>query len=177
MSLTNQLAADHIAQEAGSFEPQRNNNFSLEIPLDGADRDLIVVGLHGITLPVQSNTSIKVEYQNESRKVAGVAEVQDGEMMLKDFVDQDTFGAILRWRKKVYDPKTGSIGLAKNYKKTCNLILHAPDGTEKRVGKLIGVFPLADPDFQGSFESNEKRIMNVPLSIDKIDWSDSVIGA
>lgn len=177
MALTNPQSADHIAQQDGSFEPQRLNNFSIEIPLDGADRDLIVAGLHGVKLPAQKNTPQKIEFQNESRKVAGQAEVDDGNISIKDFADQDTLGAILRWRKKVYDPVTGKIGLAKNYKRTCNLILHAPDGSFERIGKLIGVWPIQDPEFEGKSEDPAKRIMEVPLSIDKIDWSGSITGA
>ncbi len=178
MALTNPQSADHIAQEAGSFEPQRQNNFDIEIPLDGADRDLIQMGAHGFTLPQQSNPPVIVEFQNEKRKVAGAVEIDEGNLMLKDFIDQDVRGAILRWRKEVYDPVTGNIGLATNYKRTGNLILKGPDGSSERVAKLIGMWPSADPTIEVTHEGGqEKLLMECPIQIDKIDWSESITGA
>lgn len=177
MALTNPQAADHIAAEAGTFEPQRQNNFSLEIPLSGTDKDYISMALHGFTLPQQSNEVTEVEYQNETRKVAGKVSVEEGNMVLKDFVDVDTLGAILRWRKQVYDPQTGKVGLAKNYKKTGYVILTAPDGSGERVAKLVGCWPSADPSFDLSMEGSDKILLEVPIQIDKTDWSESVVGA
>jgi hypothetical protein len=177
MALTNPQAADHIAQEAGAFEPQRQNNFQVEIPLPGADKDLITMALHGFTLPQQVNEPINVEFQNEIRKVAGQANVEEASLMLKDFVDVDTRGAILRWRKEVYDPSTGNIGLAKDYKRSVDVVLHAPDGTLVRVARLVGAWPSADPSIELTMEGGEKILMEVPIQIDKIDWSDTILGA
>lgn len=176
MSLENPTSADHLAAEAGSFEPQRANNFSVEIALGESDRDLISMGLDGFTIPAVSNESIEIHYQNEVRKVAGKASVEDGSLKLKDFVDQDTRGAILRWRKLVYDQATGKIGLAKNYKKTVNVVMTAPDGTSVRVAKLKGVYPSADPATDLAMEGSDKVLMEVPLSVDKVDWSENISG-
>ena len=177
MSLQNPTSADHIAAQEGSFEPQRQNNFSLEIPLPNADKDLIVMALEGFDLPKQGNEVITLQYQNESRKVAGPVTVDQGALHLKDFVDADVRGAILRWRKQVYDPSTGKIGLAKDYKKTCNVILTAPDGSSQRIAQLEGVFPPEDPPNNFTMTSGDKVLMDVPISIDKIKWSGSILGA
>jgi len=177
MGLSNPQAADHIAAEAGSLEPQRQNNFSVEIPLDNADKDLVLMGLHGFTLPQQSNEVVEAEYQNEKRKVAGQVTVEEGSLMLKDFVDTDTRGAILRWRKQVYNPQTGQIGMASDYKKELDVVLQGPDGENTRVAKLIGCWPSADPSIELTMEGSDKVLMEVPIQIDKIDWSDSITGA
>lgn len=170
MGLTNPQSADHIAAEGGTFEPQRQNNFSLEVALGAADRDLIEMALQGLTVPATINEQVIVQYKNEQRKVAGQATVEDGNLALVDYVDQDTRGAIMRWRKQVYDPETGKLGLAKNYKKTANIILEGPDGATKRVGKLVGVYPPQDPTIDLNMESSDKVLMEVPLSVDKIIW-------
>lgn len=178
MALTNPRSAEHIAQGDGSFEPQRQNNFSIEIPLSGADRDLIVMGAHGFTLPQQTNAPVIIEFQNQKRKVAGAAEVEEANLMLKDFIDQDVRGAILRWRKEVYNPLTGDIGLAANYKRTGSLVLHGPDGSNERVAKIIGIWPSADPTVEVTHEGGqEKLLMEVPIQIDLIDWSETILGA
>lgn len=177
MALTNPTSAEHIAQEAGSFEPQRSNNFSIEIPLPAADRDLIIAAIHGLELPQQSNEVQEHEFQNERVKTAGQQTVEEMSLTLKDFVDMDVRGAILRWRKLVYDPLTGLIGLAADYKKTCNVILHAPNNTFVRVARLQGVWPSADPAISLTMEGGEKVLMEVPLQIDRINWSDSISGA
>jgi hypothetical protein len=176
-ALSNPQSADHIAAAAGTFEPQRQNNFSVEVSLGSADRDLIVMGLHGFTLPTQSNDIVEVEFQNEKRKVAGQVTVDEGSLVLKDFVDADTRGAILRWRKLVYDVQTGNIGLASSYKKTANVVMTGPDGSSTRVAKLVGAWPSADPAVELSSEGAEKLLMEVPIQVDKIDWSRDILGA
>lgn len=177
MGLTNPQSANHIAAEAGSLEPQRQNNFSVEIPLDGNDGDLVVMALHGFTLPQQVNEVIEIEYQNEKRKVAGRASAEEGSLTLKDFVDTDVRGAILRWRKQVYDPQTGNIGLAADYKKSLDVVMHGPNGENTRVCKLIGCWPSADPSVELTMDGSDKIMMEVPIQIDKIDWSGSIQGA
>jgi hypothetical protein len=176
MALQNPQAADHIAAAGGAFEPQRQNNFSVEIPLGGVDRDLIIMGLHGFTIPTQQNEVIEVPYQNEVRKVAGHVTVDAGNLSLYDFVDSDVYGAILRWRNKVYQAKTGKIGFAADYKLTLNVVMTAPDGSESRVAKLVGSWPMADPPREFSADASDKMLLEIPLSVDKIDWSDSIDG-
>jgi len=176
VALENPQSADHIAGEQGSFEPQRMNNFSVEIPLGDADRDLIEMGLKGFSLPSATNEIITVNYQNETRKVAGQVNVEEGNLALHDFVDADVRGAILRWRQLVYQVRTGNIGYAKDYKKTLNVLLKGPDGQKIRIAKLIGTWPTQDPPADLDMESPDKLLMEVPLSVDKIDWSDSIDG-
>lgn len=177
MALSNPQSADHIAAEAGAFEPQRKNNFAIEIPLPNADKDLVLVALQGFSLPKQGNDVVELQYQNEKRKVAGQVSVDESTLTLKDYVDVDTRGAILRWRKQVYDPQTGKVGLAKNYKKTVHVVMTAPDGTSQRVAKLVGAWPSADPTIDLAMDGGDAVMMECPIAIDKIDWSISIQGA
>lgn len=170
MGLTNPTAADHIAAEAGTFEPQRQNNFSIEIALEEADKDLIIMGLQGVPLPNESNDEIEIQYQNEKRYVAGPYTVDSTTLSIRDFVDMDTRGALMRWRKKVYDPATGQMGLAKNYKKTANIIMTAPDGSEERVCKLKGCWPQAVTGGNLSMDAGDQVLVEVTLRFDKVIW-------
>jgi len=177
MALTNPQAADHIAAEAGTFEPQRQNNFSFEVALGSADKDVIVMALQGFALPNESNDPVEVPYQNEKRKVAGQYGVDDMQLTVRDYVDVDVRGAIMRWRKKVYDPQTGKIGLAKDYKKTGWIILTAPDGTSRRVCKCKGCWPQAVNGGSLAMDSADQIQIEVTLSVDKADWSESLVGS
>jgi hypothetical protein len=175
--LTYPTAPDHLAAEAGSFEPQRVSNWAVEIPLPGADKDVIIAALESFKLPKTSNEKITLAYQNGEVYVAGKAKTDEGQLIVKDIVDRDVLGALLRWRNLVYSHKTGKIGLAKDYKKTVYLVMTAPDGTYQRTAKLVGVFPPADPEFTDlTMTGNDKVTLTIGLSCDKTDWGESING-
>jgi hypothetical protein len=176
-ALTNPTSPEHLSGEAGAFEAQRVNNFSIEIPLDGADKDCVIASLEQFKLPKMTNDKVELHYQNGVVYVAGKAKADDGSLVLKDMVDRDVLGAIMRWRNKVYSSKTGKIGFAANYKKTCHLVMTAPDNTLQRVCTLVGVFPVGDPDFnEFNMTSGDKMLLTVTLSCDKTDWAESIQG-
>lgn len=161
------VSADHIAAEAGAFEPQRKNNFSLIIPVDGST--LIQRSLDSFPLVKESNEPVlNVAFGNESRKVAGPAAFESVNLVLKDFVDQQVGKTMLKWRRKVYDPNTGEIGWAKDYKKTGEVVMFGPDGTVERRWKLIGVWPSAIDQGGGDMNANENNKITVTLTIDKV---------
>ena len=83
----------------------------------------------------------------------------------------------MRWRKKVYDPATGKVGLAKNYKRTVDIVMTAPDGTSERKCRLIGCWPQAVSGGQMDMSSAEQVQIEVTLRFDKPDWSESIVGA
>jgi len=138
------LSANHLAPSKGFFEPQRSYNWSLEIALDDAgDQILIMQGLESFTAPAESNDEIALHYANEVRYVAGKASFAAATLTLKDFVDMGVANAVIKWRRSVYNSETGSIGLAKDYKKNADLTLMAPDQSTVRIWKLVGVWPVS----------------------------------
>lgn len=138
------LKADHIAPQGGFFEPQRSFSWSLEIALDDAgDQNLIMQGLESFEAPRESNEEIELGFANEKRYVAGRTTYEASPLVLKDFVDVGVANAVVKWRRQVYNPDTGSIGLARDYKKTADLTLIAPDQSIVRIWKLIGIWPQA----------------------------------
>lgn len=170
MGLTNPQSADHIAAGAGTFEPQRSNHFTIEIALGASDKDLIVMGLQSVPLPNESNDEIELQFQNERRFVAGQYMVDATQLILRDYVDQDTRGAVMRWRKQVYDPATGQVGLATNYKKKANIIMTAPEGSQERVCKLSGCWPQSVTGGNLAYDGSENVLVEVTLRFDKVLW-------
>jgi hypothetical protein len=169
MGLTNPQSASHIAAAGGTFEPQRGNNWSIEINL-GKDKDPIIMSLMSLPLPAESNEEIEIQYQNEKRYVAGQATIDAVSLVVRDYVDADTRAAIMRWRAKVYDPASGKVGLAKDYKKNADIIMTAPDGSSERVCKLYGVWPQMVNSGNLDMSSAEPVTIEVTLRVDKVKW-------
>ena len=136
------LNAQHLAPAGGFFEPQRTYNWSLEIALDDAgDQVLITQGLESFAGPDCDMGEIALPYGNEVRYVAGRATFAEAPLVIRDFVDIGTFNALYKWFREVYNSDTGSVGLARTYKKNADLTLVAPNQTVARSWKLIGCWP------------------------------------
>jgi hypothetical protein len=136
------LNAQHLAPAGGFFEPQRQYNWSLEIALDDAgDQVLITQGLESFTGPDLDVGEIELNYGNEVRYVAAKARFAEGALVVRDYVDIGVANALIKWSRLVYNPDTGSIGLARDYKKMADLVLGAPNNTIVRAWKLIGIWP------------------------------------
>ncbi len=158
------LNAQHLAAASGFYEPQRSNNWSLEIPLDDVGDQLILIySQRKIDLPSSSNSAQTINYANEARFVAGPASFGTLSLGVRDFVDIGTANAIIKWRRSVYNPETGSIGLAKNYKKNGDLIVSSPDNSISRVWKLIGLWP--ETDNFGSLTHDSAGFVDISVTL------------
>jgi hypothetical protein len=146
------MGANHIGAAAGNHEIQRSSNALLSIiGLAGADD--ITLALSNFALPKVNNNPIEVGYLNETRKFAGRPVFDDISVVVKDYVDVPVSRVLQNWRRLVYDPVTGQIGLASQYKKTCTVKLYAPNGTLDRELVLLGCWPagldLGEADMNG----------------------------
>lgn len=162
------LSAQHLAPGMGTFEPQRTYNWSFEVALDDVgDQLLIMQGAESFSGPKESNEEIELNFANETRYVAGKAKYEANTLVLKDFVDQGTANAVIRWRRLVYNPETGSVGLATNYKKNADLQLTAPDGTFPRIWKFIGCWPQSVEFGDLDVNNSEKQLISINLRYDR----------
>ena len=165
-------SAAHIANQAGDFVPQHQNNFLIEIAgLEGDDRDLIVLSLMTLALPTERNGVVSLPYGNETRKVAGRAEFEDVPLKVRDYVDRQVRAALVRWRKLVYDSDTGFVGLPSQYKKSANIIMQATNGTHLRAVKLFGVWPSALTPGSLDMSSDAPVEIDMTLTYDKAKWN------
>jgi hypothetical protein len=164
------LSADHVAAQAGGFEPQRQSNWEFEVALGGGDRDVIKLSARSMDLPRGTNEEVQLPYGNENRYVAGKMTWDATSLTLADYVDQDTRAAILRWRREVYNPDTGNLGLAKDYKKDATLTLYGPNGQMERQCKLTGCWPTTEPGGSLDHSSSDAVMIEVPIRFDKAIW-------
>lgn len=120
--------ADHLAQEGGGFEPQRNHNWAVQFNLPQANGDdIIKLSLVAGFLPISMNENVTISYGNEEVYVAGKVSSEVGSMTCRDWVDQPTATLLFNWRRTVYNPYTGAINLARNYKHDASIILSSPN--------------------------------------------------
>lgn len=165
------LDARHIANQDGDFAPQHQNNWMIEIAgLEGDDRDLIVLSLATGSLPPESNDEVEIAYGNEKRYVAGQATFETVPLTVRDYVDREVRAAIIRWRRQVYDPETGLVGLPSDYKKTADMIIMAPNNTLLRKCSLIGVWPQAMTPGDLDMSSSEQVMIEMTLRYDRAVW-------
>jgi hypothetical protein len=146
------VTAKHLAEMRGSYEPQRSFDWLIEFEIPG--RDVITMTIEQGFTPTEMNEVIELPYGNETQYVAGKARWEFGQLSIRDMVDKDVAKYIDEWRRQVYDPKTGDIKFAREYKSQGNIILLDPSGGSQRMFKVIGLWPqqvsFGDLDYSNS---------------------------
>lgn len=160
--MADDLSANWLAGAAQGFEPMRNNNFRVEFAnIEGTD--VILRGHEQFNLPSESNDEIEVHYLNEKRYIAGKVTFDTTSLTCKDFVTENVMKAIVQWRKRVYDSKTGKIFAASNYKREGTLAIFGPDGGSERKWRLIGAWPQAVN--YGSLDMSSSDLLRIEVTI------------
>lgn len=158
------ISAAHIAPSGGKFEPQRKNNFTLVFPLGAKAFQL---SIHSVDFPKTTTEEITIDYGNEQRFAAGKAVFPDITVVIKDFYRGPANAALRAWRKMVYNPETGAIGRAKDYKAWCTLYWMGPDGTTRRGWRLYGCWPIEITPGNFSMSEASDHKVTAKFSIDK----------
>lgn len=137
------MGANHIGAAAGNHEVQRSSNGLLYLSglqSFGKD-DVITLALSNFALPKVTNNPIEVGYLNETRKFAGRPVFDDLSVVCKDYINVPVARTLQGWRSQVYDPVSGRIGMAAQYKKTAVIKLYGPNGGFDREYTLHGCWP------------------------------------
>lgn len=134
------LTAQHIGGQApGEFELQRQNNGLLYVVgLEGNVENVITLGLSSFPIPKISQGIIEVRWLNEARKFPGNVTFDDLSIVIRDYVDRNMAGILLKWRQLCYDHQTGKVGRAANCKKQARIVLFSPTGDLEREYELQG---------------------------------------
>lgn len=174
-------AGTTIAHQGGSFEPQRKAHFALVIA-GLPDTEKLVLSLQSLKIPALTLSSQSIKYFNDSVKYIGALEpFQDGTISFRDFIDVDILGVLSRWFKQGYNPQTGGVGWARDYKKTAEVYLLPPSTPnaaapgavttapfKNRLYRLQGVYisSLDYPELDHN-TSGEQSVISVTLSVDR----------
>jgi len=159
------MDAGHLVS-GGKFEPQRSGHFELEF--DGfPGGDTLKLMVKSAFTPSESNEVMSMPYMNTFSKYPGMVTIEEGEIVIRDFVDQDSFDKVIQWRKSVYDPETGAIKSNDQYKKNGYLLLVSSDGSIERKFKLINAWPSAIGSVALEHGSAEEIGIPVTIAFDK----------
>lgn len=156
------LGANHLASQG--WELQRKNTFEIIVSgIDNTERLLTMSVVSG-DLPSDSNQVIEVKYGNSSVKIAGQYVLNNGTLVLRDFLEKDTEAMVENWRSQVYNKTTQAVNFAFNYWKTARIVQAAPDGTHIREWKLSGVWPSAVS--YGQLSQNDAEVKEIQVTLE-----------
>ena len=158
------LVADHVGSLG--WEPQRANNALLHFS-DLPGDDELVLALASFPLPKVTNGIVEIGHLNEKRKFAGLPTYDDLSVLYKDYVPKGTAAILHAWRRLVYDPETGKIGLKAQYAKNGYAELFAPNGEYVRQYDLIGCWPSGFDPGDADLAGEDTINITVTLTIDK----------
>jgi len=150
---------------SGGSEPIRKNHFELYIDKLGRDTCLAIREVPDFG---SSNNVIEIAEGNKSVKIAGKLAVDGGDIVLDDLDSPDVVAACKSWREQVYNPASGRLGRASDYKSDGVLQVFDVTGTMVRELTLIGIWPSSLRDGNKSSEEDSPNRISLTLSIDEI---------
>ena len=154
------------------YEVQRNNHFEVSLTyIPGNDNQFpqeFRVAVSEVSFPEWSVSDLTLYMGNQSVKVSGQPELGDASITLNDYIGIDLENRLYRWWRCVYNPETGLMGLAIDYKTNMKLIMYAPDGSMERSWDCYGVWPTAAPAGSFSYEGSDKRTIDLTLKVDNM---------
>lgn len=152
------------------FQLQRKNHFDIQFGSNYAGEEFIDKKLKfmlvSFPLPKETTEASDISYFNQTIKVAGKTTFDTTTMVLRDAIDYDTEMKFLKWRKKVYDPETGRMGLAADYKLKATVREYTPNGDEYRSWKLEGCWPSGIDYGEMTYEDGGEKQLSVTLCYD-----------
>jgi hypothetical protein len=164
-----------IAPGLGPMHLSANRNFEIQRPFDYevtfsglpfASINLTLT-VDSFALPTYGNAPIELGYGNSRVKVAGQTMFSDTSLEIRDVIGADTENLIQTWQNMVYNPKTDRIGWASDYKVTGTVYEYSPDWSVARTWSLLGCWPSQVTYGQLSYESSDKKLIQVSISFDK----------
>lgn len=177
------------------FEPQRTNNFELQITgLDTIKNagmtssnkktngysqaiynrlqniaDELVLSVKTGFSPKENVSTLEVPYGNSKVKFAGIPSYEDGTVAWNDYYDKDTELILKAWQSAAYNAKTGAVGDAADYKRTAYMTMYSPSGKVGRRWKLHGCWVSSVNGDDMSNESNAVRSLSATFVY---DWAE-----
>ena len=147
------------------FQLQRKNHFEVQFNSKFIDPEFRFM-LVSFPLPKETTETSDINYFNQTVKVAGRTSFAETTMVLRDAIEYDTEMKFLDWRKKVYDPETGIMGLASEYKCDAWVYEYTPNKEMLRRWKIIGCFPSGIDYGELTYDDGGEKQLSVTLTYD-----------
>lgn len=150
-------------------EPKRQNRFILKFDaVPDGNQDELALALLSAARPNISFNSTTVQRMNEQFHFAGNPTWEPIACVFYDF-DKGTYSAsqiLWKWARTVYDPVTGAMGFASQYKTNATLVILSPDGSIAETWDLFGCYPDSVSFNDVTYGGNEGLQVNLSLRFD-----------
>ena len=157
-----QFDARHLSNNK-TYEIQGSNHFEVIIPGMG---DSFTLCVSTCNLPEVTIGAVELNYGNSKVKVAGLVELGEGSLTVKDAIVADIEKKISDWQDQVYNKETGKMGWAYQYKKDLQVNQYGPDGTYVRTWVLQGAWPTSVSYGEMDYSNGEKKNITMTIAYD-----------
>lgn len=164
MALPSDITATRFNQR--EFQIQRKNHFEVTFNSSFVDSGLSFL-VTSFPLPKETTDTFKANYWNDSVNLPGKTNFETTQMVIKDAIKYDTEKQFLKWRLRVYNPKTGKVGYAEDFKSNATVIEYSPSGDILRKWKLIGCWPSSVEYGDLTYEDAGEKNMTITITYDK----------
>lgn len=179
----------HMANNPKMFEPQRANNFELQImdiddlvsaqaTMLDADTERILNGeeiirlsIDSASVPSYSQNAIVIDYGNNKMKFADKPTFNNLPLQVIDYIGANPKDVLMAWQKLSYDAKTQKIGRASDYKKTAYLVEYTPDYQVVRTWEIRGCW-LSSLSYDQFQQTGGKKNISATIEYDYAFISD-----
>lgn len=154
------------------FQLQRKNHFQIQFLPSRYDSTLEIDSelrfmVKNFPLPKETTETNDINYFNQTIKVAGKTTFENFTMVLRDSIGFDVEQKFLNWRNRVYDPRTGRMGLAAMYKLDAIVYEFTPNRDYYRAWKCEGCFPSGVDYGDMDYDDGGEKQVSVTLSVDR----------
>lgn len=148
------------------YQVQRKNHFEVKFNGEYIDEDLSFL-VTSFSLPKETTDTFKANYFNDSVNLTGKTNYSEAQLVIKDAINYDTEKQFLKWRLRVFNPQTGKVGYAEDFKCNATVSEFSPSGDVVREWTLIGCFPSAVEYGDLTYEDAGEKSISVTIMYDK----------
>lgn len=165
LNSSNDLTATRF--NLAEYQLQRKNHFEVQFSSNSGIDENLKFMVVSFPLPKETTESSDINYFNTTIKVAGKTTFDNTTMVLRDAISYDTEQKFLAWRKKVYDPKEGTMGIAEDYKHDAVVTEWTPDkSTKSRSWRLVGCWPSGIDYGELTYDDGGEKQVSVTICYD-----------
>ena len=179
--MENDFGTLHIANNATTYQPVRQNNFRFFITdekfnsllsSDGSQtftdgRDILDFSVVKFDVPHFSQETIEIKRGNSKVYYAGVPTWNEGSLVINDFYTADGKSILMAWQALSYNEANDTIPSSDVYKMTASVNEYLPDNTLVRSWDLEGCWVKEITEDGWDNESGNKKTVTAKIRFDR----------
>jgi len=160
--MATQLKIDYQLSDNTGLAGEPFRGCTYEIFINGFAEDLtLYCSTSG--LPAYTSNVIEVHHFNEKTKIAGKPDIGNIDITVNDVVAPATALNLWNWYLTVYDPTTGAVGYAMDYKRRGRLYQYDTKGNNARRWDCFNLWPTSyNP---GTLDYSSDAVQQITMSL------------